>query len=72
MSFIASEMCSEIVTYVFKNNLDFSIMVDESTSVANVQSLVVYLRTNYDDVACVYFLGLLSVDNATAVGLEKF
>jgi len=39
---VASEMCTEIVKHVSSNNFNFSIMVDESTSVANVQSSCVH------------------------------
>ena len=68
---ISVEMLSEIAKHIISNKVQFSVLVDESTSVANVQSLIVYLRTLFNGDACVYFLGLLPVESATAAGLEK-
>ena len=68
---ISVEMLSEIAKHIISNKVQFSVHVDESTSVANVQSLIVYLRTLFNGDACVYFLGLLPVESATAAGLEK-
>lgn len=69
-SHIADEMRSELVHFIKSNGAMFSIMVDESTSVSNVQSIVVYLRTRFDGKLCTYFLGLLPLTIATAAGLE--
>jgi hypothetical protein len=69
-SHIAAEMRSELVQFLKINGAMFSIMVDESTSVSNVQSMVVYLRTRFDGKLCTYFLGLLPLTIATASGLE--
>lgn len=68
---IANQMCDEIVQHVVKTKAKFSILIDESTSVANVQSVVVYIRTQYSDEICTYFLGLLPLDSATASGIES-
>jgi len=69
---ISEEMRSEIVSHIVDTGADFSIMVhDESTSVSNVQSLIVYVRTRFDGEVSTYFLGLIVVDNATASGLEN-
>ena len=68
---IAAQMRAEIVQHIVCTNSKFSIAVDESTSVSNVQSMVVYLRILFEDDICTYFLGLLSLTDATAAGLEK-
>ena len=51
--------------------MDFSIVVNDSTSVSYAQSLIVYVRTLNGGNACVYFIGLVSVENATAKSLHK-
>jgi len=43
ISHISSEMRSEIVQHIVNSGAPFSVMVDESTSVANAQSLIVKL-----------------------------
>lgn len=68
---ISSEMCIEIVKHIISSHAKFSIIVDESTSVANVQSMVVYLRTLFENEICTYFFGLLELTDATAAGLEN-
>ena len=64
-------MCNELVKHIVSSHSKLSIIVDESTSVANVQSMVVYLRTLFDGDICTYFLGLLELTDATAAGLEN-
>jgi hypothetical protein len=38
--------------------------------VANVQSMIVYIRTRFDGEACTYFLGLIELTVGTAACLE--
>ena len=68
---ISSEMRSQIVNYVVQTGEKFSFMVDESTSVANTQSMIVYIGTKLEDSVCTYFLALLEIEDASACGLEK-
>ena len=68
---VASEMRNEIVKHIVSTKSHFSIMVDESTSVSNTQSMIVYVRTVFEGDVYAYFLGLLPLENATATGLEK-
>jgi len=63
---IAKQMRSEITKHIIEQKTTFAVMIDESTSCANDQSLIVYLRTLYEDTACVYFFGLVAVEQATA------
>jgi hypothetical protein len=56
---IASQMRKEIVDHIIKTKSTFALMVDESTSCSNEQSLIVYIRTLFNGEPCVYFLGLL-------------
>jgi len=51
------------------NDSDFALMVDETTSVSNVQSLIVYIRTLFEGNACVFFMGLVPVESANAKSL---
>ena len=62
-------MRCEIVEHILKSESLFSISIDESTSVANVQSLIVFARFLFDGSGCTYFLGLspLSVAAAAAI-----
>ena len=64
-------MCAELIQHIVSSHSKFAILVDESTSVANVQSMVVYLRTIFVGEICIYFLGLLELTDATAAGLES-
>jgi len=63
---IASEMCNEIVQHIIQSQSTFAILIDESTSCSNDQSVIVYVRTLYNNEPCVYFLGLLPLGGATA------
>ncbi len=64
-------MRSEIISHIIKSKSKFAILVDESTSVSNAQSLIVYVCAVFDGEVCVYFLGLLPVESATAEGLKE-
>jgi len=64
---VGCEMQLEIVQHIVASKSKFSVLVDESTSVSHVQSMVVYVPTIFDLEACVYFLGLLPV----ALSLQK-
>ena len=48
VSHIASCMRDEICEYLLKTKSSFSIMIDESTSVANVHSLILYARVTFN------------------------
>ena len=63
---IASEMRKELVDYILKTNAKFSIMIDESTSCDNAQSMIVYVRLLFLDEPCVYFLGLIPLKQTRA------
>lgn len=67
---VSDQMRSELVQHIVSSHAKLSILVDESTSVSNIQSMVVYLRTQFDGEICTYFLGLLELTDATAAGLE--
>jgi len=71
ISHVSTQMCDELIKHIVSCQSKFAILVDESTSVANIQSMVVYLRTIFGGEICTYFLGLLELTDATAVGLEK-
>ena len=58
ISHISHEMCTEIINYVVQSGAKFSILVDESTAVSIVQSMIVYMRMQFDGDICTYFLGL--------------
>ena len=49
----------------------FSIMIDESTSVANVKSLILYVGFLFNGEVCTYFLALIPLTKATAAAIEK-
>jgi predicted RNA-binding protein with RPS1 domain len=68
---VGSEMRLQIIDHIVKHESKFAILVDESTSVSNEQSIIVYVRTVINDSVCVYFLGLLPVESATAQGLKE-
>lgn len=67
---VGCEMRLEIVQHIVASKSKFSALVDENTSVSNVQSMVVYVPTIFDSEACVYFLWLLPVAIVTAEGLQ--
>ena len=69
--YIASEMCHEIVTHILFTNAYFSFLVEESTSVYNSQSQVVYVCIQYDGEVCVYFFALIAIESMSAAGLQK-
>jgi len=68
---ISQQMRAELIHHIVTSKSKFAVLVDESTSVANVQSLEVYVRTQFDGQICTFFLTLLELADATAVGLEK-
>ena len=66
---IAKKMTKEIVNHIIETNAKFSVLIDESTGVSNVQTLIVYLRTNDSRNALVYFVGLVPLETATAAAI---
>jgi hypothetical protein len=69
-SHIADCMRTDLIHYILNSQSKFSLLIDESTSVSNVQSIIVYIRILFDGEICTYFLGLLPLSNATAAGIE--
>jgi len=67
---IAKEMCHNLVSHILQSESKFSLMVDESTGVSQEQSMIVYIRTEYDGVACNYFLHCISITQANAESLH--
>jgi len=63
-------MRDEICKYIVETKAQFSLMIDESTSVANVQSLIVYVRVCFKGEVCTYFLGLVPLTSATACAIH--
>jgi hypothetical protein len=64
-------MRTDLIHYILNSQSKFSLLIDESTSVSNVQSIIVYIRILFDGEICTYFLlGLLPLSNATAAGIE--
>ena len=68
---IAKQMQSEIVQHIKSTQSKFSILIDESTSCSNVQSMIVYMRTLFNGQSSMYFLGLLPVESAKASALYE-
>jgi hypothetical protein len=66
---IASSMKKEIAECIITNQCKFSIMIDESTSVSNVQSIIVFIRLILDDSVCTYFFGLVPLAKASAASI---
>ena len=61
---IANEMRSNLVSHILNSDTKISVMVDESTSVSQEQSMIVYIRTEFDGIACNYFLDCIPVTQA--------
>ena len=68
---VSNQMRAELIQHIVSSHSKYEILVDESISVANVQSMVVYLRTIFEGEICIYFLRLLELTDATAAGLEN-
>ena len=68
---IASDMRKELVLYLLESRSKFSILVDESTSVSQEQAMVVYIRTQFENIACNFFFDLVPVVSASADALYK-
>jgi hypothetical protein len=66
---VAQGMVQDIVSYIVTNEVKFSLMIDESTSVSNIQNLIIYIRTAVDADVHVYFLGLIPLEVATAAAI---
>lgn len=69
IEFVAEKMCKKIIKHIVDTKALFSIMIDESTSCSNDQSIIIYIRTLYDNEPSVYFFGLVPVTLATAAGI---
>jgi hypothetical protein len=57
---IASQMKKEIVGHIIKTKSTFALMVDESISCSNEQSLIVYIRTLFNEEPCSLLFGSLA------------
>ena len=64
-------MLKKVVEYIVETKAKFSVMIDESTSVANVQSLILYVRLLFNGEVCAYFLALIPLTIATAAAIES-
>lgn len=62
-------MRQELVTHVLQSGSKFSLMVDESTNVAQEQSMIVYIRADFDGVGCNYLLDCIPVAQTNAESL---
>jgi hypothetical protein len=68
---IAADMLRNITQCIVSFKVRFSIMIDGSTSVSNVQFLIAYARFVFESEVCTYFLGLLPISTATAAGIKE-
>jgi len=66
---VAHDMRQELVSHVIQSGSKFSLMVDESTNVSQQQSMIVYIRAEFDRVACNYFLDCIPVAQTNAESL---
>lgn len=59
-------VCNAIVT----NNYKFSILIDESTTISKLATMIVYIRTSFDGVRPVtIFLDLVELDSSSATAI---
>jgi hypothetical protein len=54
IEFVAEKMCKKIIKHIVDTKALFSIMIDESTSCSNDQSIIIYIRTLYDNLVCTF------------------
>ena len=68
---VTNEMKQEVVRDVVDGKKLFSIMIDESTTIANSQVMIIYLCTEFEDEVCTFFLGLIPVVQPSATDLKR-
>ena len=71
ISHISDCMLKKFVDYIVETKAKVSIMIDENTSVADVQSLILYVRLLFNGEVCTYFLALIPLTIATAATIES-
>lgn len=59
----------KIFDHIVKSKSKVFIMIDESTSIANVLSLIIHVRLLYDNAECIYFLGLVPLPSPATVAI---
>ena len=68
---IAEEMRCKLASHIVQSGSKFSLMVDESTTVSQEQCMIVYVRAEFDGIACNYFLGCIPIRQANAESLYE-
>ena len=58
-------------SFMVETKAKFSIMIDESTSVANVKLLILYVGLLFNGEVCTYFLALTPLTIVTAAAIES-
>ena len=58
-------------SFIVEAKAKFSIMIDESTSVANKKSLILYVGLLFNGEVCTYFLVLIPLTISTAAAIES-
>ena len=69
---VAQEMKAELSSYLKQSMHPFSIMIDETTTLSTKSALIVFIRTQVNDIVCNFFYDLIELsDGSTGVQLAN-
>ena len=73
IDYIATEMRIKLVNYIKEVKPKISVLIDESTTVSNLSTLIIYLRGLFDNAEepITIFFGLVELSKATADGIRS-
>jgi len=65
---IAASMKHKLIDHINNSGYQFSVLVDESTTLSGKTALIIYIRIQYESDVCSFFFGLVELSNG-ATGL---
>ena len=69
---ICDQMRHAVCNVIVANNYKFSVLIDESTTISHLSTMIVYVRTSFDGIKPVtIFLDLVELDNANAKSIVE-
>jgi hypothetical protein len=69
--FIGSEMHSKLIKFIIDNNLKFSILVDECTTISHLSVLILCVRAAFSEKPTTIYLDLIEITSAKADNLAE-
>lgn len=71
INFISNKMSKALAQHLIESGCVFSILIDESTTISNKSSLILYIRCMFDGEPCNYFFDIIELTSLTGEAIAE-